>query len=119
VGSKPLRKTVRKPENAPKRIWMIDLPGGYIEVSNLYLWVKLAPGQKTMQYRIDGKNLYHALQNLNGRKTVGDLDFWGFTVNGEDVVVIEPAEGNAEDEFLFQFEVSLTELSEALYYFLN
>ena len=50
---------------------------------------------------------------------MGDLDFWGFTVNGEDVVVIESAEGNTEDEFLFQFEVSLTELSEALYYFLN
>jgi hypothetical protein len=114
-----IKKPVRKAENAPKRVWMVDVIGGYIEVSNLYIWIKLRRTDKVMQYKVDGKTLYRALQNIDRRQTVGQLDFWSLTVEGEKLVVIEPSEGDEEDDFLFQFEVNLRELSEALFYFIN
>ena len=102
--------------NAPIRVWMVDTPGGYIEVSDLYIWIRIPNLRKRFQYRIEGKKLAEALKNLDSLQTVGKLAFWELTIDGEKLVVIEPTE---DQELLFRFEVNLGELSEAIFYFVS
>ncbi|KKU33053.1 hypothetical protein A3K29_05060 [Candidatus Collierbacteria bacterium RIFOXYB2_FULL_46_14] len=117
ANTAPRKRAPLKAENAPIRVWMVDVPGGYIEVSNLYMWIKFPRSRGKMEFRIDGKKLEMALKQLSTIQTVGKLDFWGLDVNGEKLVVISPNEDDAG--FPFEFEVNQRELSEALFYFLN
>lgn len=110
-----MKRKGSKPENAPLRLWMLDIPGGYIEVSDLYLWIKF-PNSKKIQYRLDGKCLYDALKTTKERRYLGELEIWSHDLGEETAVVIEPKE---EADFQFQFEVSQNELKEALYCFVG
>lgn len=111
-------KSAKKAINAPIRIWMVDIPGGYIEISDLYIWVHLRNNQREMKYRIDGAALFRVLKNIDERYTFGKLDFWSHRLgeNSEKLIVIEPAE---DEDFDFSFEVAQKELYEALYYFVG
>lgn len=103
---------VNRPVNVPKRIWMADIPGGYIDVSNLYLWIHLRNDQDNLQYRIDGKKLWQQLKTITGRIPIGkNLDLWIYDCQGEFMAVIEPSE---DEGFQFQFEVSLRDFENAI-----
>ncbi len=93
----------------------MDIAGGYIEVSDLYLWIKF-PKSKIIQYRLDGKSLYEALKATKERRFMGELEIWSHDSGQETATVIEPKE---EADFQFQFEVSQSELKEALYCFVG
>lgn len=107
-----------KPVNAPKRIWMINFIGSYVEVSEIYLWIKFAKSSRKIQYRVDGKSLHSMLSgNVKEKRYIGNLQFSVHERDsGEIVVMIEPDE---KADFQFCFDVNKKELEEALYSFVG
>lgn len=118
------KKKVKKTVSTVKRVWMVDIPenvvpGGYIELSEINLWIKLSPVEEIMEVKMDMKALDKALNSIElNRYSDSGLDFWSHRLgdDGEALVVIEPSD---EVEVFFSFEVSLKELKEALYYFVG
>lgn len=110
--------------NTPAVVWSTNLPGAFIEVSNLYLWLCLRPGQRKLKYKIDGKRLWEQLKPLSLDRAsdkvipVGDLDVRFKEWEREVVAVIEPPEEKNE-EFQFEIEVPLREFKHAVCTFLK
>lgn len=100
--------------NKPRQIWMTNDPGGYVRVSDKYLWVKFPDEKEELQFRINGRSLVekfrifkHLIIACRGVKLIQSED----STATEKMLLIEivrPGEDN------FRAEVSQAEFLDAL-----
>ena len=94
-----------KPEgtvNAPRVIWMTNDLGGFIRVSDLYLWIKFSDSPEEQVYKITGDEILKKFRKFKKQFRVagGKLLFLPNEVveDGEPMLVIEII-GKPEDNF--------------------
>ncbi len=115
-------KSKKRGKGDPNRVWMVDWVGGYVTVSKGGLEIKFPYLTEKSWFNIDATSMRVKLIGICERKSgnvvEGKLRFWGHKLgeNSENLVVIEPLEGDNPD---FSFEISLKDFLSALEFALS